>query len=753
MGRATLSNLSDFFTRLYGRSTGHVVIATRSEHGTLDSERWLSVPDELDFLERYVELRKDEDTYYSVSVFSEEERTSDDTLAVTNVVWADADICSPEMFRLPPSMVVQTSPAHGDNEDCPPRTRTGMPCRGHFHTLWVLDKEYDAHEVQEVARSISYAHKAQGCDLGWSMTKYLRAPDTSNTKDGVYHIGDAEINDRVYTLAEIREAYPEDTTENKVPTFKAGDVPALITGDDFLDLEEREIEPNNLTHLYLDKPKEGESWSERAFKLEIELFRSGCTDQEVFSLVQNAACNKYRPDMAGEVTQTGVPIPKRRDPLKVLWLEILKAKAEYERDYEVEVEAETRPEQKLSLMTLDERRLVEENPTFIDEYVDWALSRSPDSLPTYSRSLAWMVLSCAYADRMFLDLKWGETHPNLWVMILGPSTRGHKSAATKRMIDFVHKVEDADGGLIDIGSDATAEKLINVMGTRSGEVSLICTDEINGFLRENILKNYRTGTLENYTKLYDGTVPVVLRSTKGSGNTQRAKCIFNLVGVGIHEQVAATLTREQFTSGFLLRTTWAIGDPPKYRKGDSDLHLSNDSPTTGDVVLREMVRTVVRNRSRYERDKPLSMSIAPTALDRINQFVNDLHSYTLGRGDEVLDAGVDRLRDSVVKAAGLLSYHNGLKQIEDFEMLVAIRQGEVWFHDFERMLSEVSSSAFGRTCDEVEQFIMAGADHSRPESSIYRHFTMRPNEFNDTMQALTRQGRIKKEKGKWRVLI
>ena len=69
------------------------------------------------------------------------------------------------------------------------------------------------------------------------------------------------------------------------------------------------------------------------------------------------------------------------------------------------------------------------------------------------------------------------------------------------------------------------------------------------------------------------------------------------------------------------------------------------------------------------------------------------------------------------------------------------------------MLGEVSSSAFGRTCDEVEQFIMAGADHSRPESSIYRHFTMRPNEFNDTMQALTRQGRIKKEKGKWRVLI
>ena len=59
-----MSNLSDFFTRLYGRSAGHVVIATRSEHGTLDSERWLSVPDELDFLERYVELRKDEDTYY-----------------------------------------------------------------------------------------------------------------------------------------------------------------------------------------------------------------------------------------------------------------------------------------------------------------------------------------------------------------------------------------------------------------------------------------------------------------------------------------------------------------------------------------------------------------------------------------------------------------------------------------------------------------------------------------------------------------
>jgi len=147
------------------------------------------------------------------------------------------------------------------------------------------------------------------------------------------------------------------------------------------------------------------------------------------------------------------------------------------------------------------------------------------------------------------------------------------------------------------------------------------------------------------------------------------------------------------------------------------------------------------------------MSIENEALDRINQFVNDLHEYTLGRGDEVLDAGVDRLRDSVVKAAGLLAYHNGLSSVPEFEMLVAIRQGELWFRDFERILNEVSASAFGRTCDEVEQFIAAGADHSRLESAIYRHFTLRPNEFDDIMKSLVKQGRIKKSDGRWRVLV
>ena len=603
--------MSEFFNKVYGQSTGHVVIATRGATGALDSERWLSVPSEMDFLDRYVALRKDEDVYYSVSVFSDETRTSEDVLAVTNVLWADADICTPESFRVAPSIVVQTSPSHAEDEPCSPRERTGMPCRGHYHVLWVLDHEYDAHEAQEVARRIAYAHKAQGCDIGWTLSKYLRVPGTSNTKQDRFQIPPAEINDNVYTLSVLSEAYPETTdTSVSVPKVEANAVPALVTGDAFLDLEAR-IENNGLEHLYLDKPKEGDSWSERAYKLEVELFRDGCTEQEVFSLLNNAACNKYRPEVAGarEVTQSGVPIPRRHDPLKVLWLEVLKAKAEYERDYEVEPENEARPDKKLSLLSLDERRLVEDNPTFIDEYVDWALSRSPDSLATYSRSLAWIVLSSAYGDRMYLDLLWGRTHPNLWTMVLGPSTRGHKSAATKRMLDFIHKIEDADGGQIDIGSDATAEKLINVLGGRDKEVSLLCTDEINGFFRENILKNYRTGTLENYTKLYDGKVPVVLRATKGSGNTQRADTVFNLVGVGIHDQVAATLTRDQFTSGFLLRSTWAIGDPHKYRPGDSDLKLSDDVPTKGDTVLRGLVQEVVRKRSRSERDNPLPMRI------------------------------------------------------------------------------------------------------------------------------------------------
>lgn len=741
--------MKDFFEAIYGGGTGHISICGRNEQGELDVERWMSWPSERNFINRYVSVRADEDVYYSVSLFSDEKRSKIDEKARTKIVWADADICPPDKFRVPPSIVVQTSPAHADNEDCSPRDKSGQPCNGHYHVLWVLDKFYPAAEVQEVARKIAVAHGPDGCDPGWTLTKILRVPGTTNTKwTPPYVVGDAEYSDSKYTLEEISSAYG-DVSEKAIVSY-TGEMPPLIDeGDpDFRPLEDY-VTSAGLTNLYLNKPRPGESWSERAYRLQMELLRFGLHPEEVFSIAWNAACNKYHPRAAGEMTQSGVAIPERNNPEEVLWNEVQKSHAEYLSEV-VPIPSERRDPDKvetIALLSEDEQEIVLDNPTVLDEYTAWALSKSPDHAKVYSQSLAAMLLSAAYSDRCMVNLRWGLQRTNLWNMVLGDSTRTHKSSAKNLFLRFVHGIEEQDLAKIDIGSDATAEKLTTVLGERDKEVSLLHTDEINGFFHENMTKNYRAGTLEAYTELYDGNVPVVLRATKGAGNQNRAETSFLLLGVGIFDRVAKTLTREQFESGFLLRSTWAIADPKPYRTGDSDLVNGEDEVTTTDYRDPEYTRIlgeILRARSRYNQDDPKVFRFTKEAINRVNRFTEALHQYAIRQQDKTLDGGIDRLRDSVMKLAALLSYHHGNEQIELFEVLVAIKQGELWFRDFQRMLDAVSTSAFGQQCDELEAYVRTGTNGQRSEAQVLRKFQYKLRDYDDILSVLSRQGRIRR---------
>lgn len=741
--------MSKFFDTIYGGGSGYVSICGRNELGELNVERWMEWPADKGFIDRYVQVRQDEDVYYSVSEFTEERRVRVDTEAKTKLVWADADICHPDLFRVPPSIVVQTSPPHNPDQECGPRDRTGKMCEGHYHVLWVLDKFYPAQEAQEVSRKVAVAHADDGCDPGWSMTKILRVPGTTNTKwSPPYTLPPAEYSDKVYTLEEISEAYA-DISDQTIVQY-GGDAPDLPNenSDEFIALEDY-ITRANLANLYLIKPRSGESWSERAYRLQMELFRFGLTLEEVYPLAWNAACNKYHPRAVGEVTQTGVPIPERTNPEGVLWNEVQKSFAEFKTEIApIPMEhVDEAPTEVLELLTIDEQEMVNHNPTILDHYTNWALSKSPDHAEVYSQSLGPMLLSAAYGDRCFVNLRWGLQRTNLWTIILGDTTRTHKSSAKNLFLRFVHAIEEQELEEIDIGSDATAEKLISVLGERDGLVSLLHTDEINGFFYENLVKNYRAGTLETYTELYDGQVPVVLRATKGSGNQRRADTSFLLVGVGIFDKVAQTLTREQFESGFLLRATWSLADPKPYRRGDSDLIAGDDTQVEvgyQDPEFKRMLTEILKQRSRYNHEMPKVMSFSPKALSRINKFTESLHMYALEKHDKTLDGGIDRLRDSVMKLAALLSYHHGNENIELFEVLVAINQGQRWFRDFQRMLGAVSLSAFGQQCDELESYVRTGADGKRTEAAVLRKFQYKMRDYEDILAVLSKQGRIRR---------
>lgn len=132
----------DFFDAIYGDCSGYISIVNRDpeNYRSVSSEMWRHVPTNKDYVAKYCSLRKDEDTYCSVALFSGEHRTNDDSRAIVKAVWADADTCSPENFRAYPSVVVQTSPDR-------------------WHCWWVLDTPVQASEAARVAQKIAYAHR------------------------------------------------------------------------------------------------------------------------------------------------------------------------------------------------------------------------------------------------------------------------------------------------------------------------------------------------------------------------------------------------------------------------------------------------------------------------------------------------------------------------------------------------------------------------------------------------------------------
>ena len=715
-------DIGGFLKAIYGQSVGHIAIATKGESGQIDSQRWVEWPAEAAFAEKYIEIRHNEDVYVSTAVFSGEQRTMGDTNAVARVVWADADTCPPDKFRVPPSIAVRTS-------------------QGRYHCWWLLDEEVPASRAAEVSQRIYHGHKDDGVDSGWNVSKLLRVPGTSNTKRGEPEdVVIESVTEDVYTLDTLEDVYSD--VEISHVTGLDADMPPVL--EDLSALEDR-IASTDFEHLYTDVPPEGVSWYKRLYKLELELFREGFTPQEVLSLAANAACNKYARD---------------KRTTDDLWKDVLKAAAEHEAEYDVPADMRNpAPQTRKPAVFLDdkEREFVEEQDTFIKRYVEWVAGHT-DSSETFQHTLAYQLLSCVYGDRAYLVSRHGAVNLNLWALVLADSTVNRKSTARRLFLRALHAFEERLQGKIDVGNDTTSEALLKELAERDGLVSLLHTDEVNEFFRESYLKNYRVGTLGTFTDLYEGDVPVTLRATKGAGNRKRAKTVFNFLGVGIRSDTATVLTKANFESGFLARMLWSIADPPPARAVDEHLDLGDpEDYYKYDEMLDDIVDDLFAGAGAWpsEGQPKAPVRFEANASARLNKWAEDLASYVAYSLDEAgLNAAKDRLKWSVAKAATLLALHDGESAVGMRHLLPTLWQAERWASDMVRMYLEVSSSDFERSCAEVENYIACGKDRQQVESQIRRKFArLRPQQFDEVVDALRKQGRVRKVgDGKWEAL-
>jgi hypothetical protein len=401
---------------------------------------------------------------------------------------------------------------------------------------------------------------------------------------------------------------------------------------------------------------------------------------------------------------------------------------------------------KPTFLTENERFEVAHKKTFIDEYREWAVSKT-DGAIAYQNASAWTLLSCVFSDIGYAVPRFGKMGLNLWFMVLGETTLTRKSTSRNLMLRAVRQYEKFSGYQIDIGSDATPEGLTAILADRDKQTSLLHRDEVQGMFKDFINKTYMASAAERFTELYDGHVPVTIRSTKAKTQTERAETNFVMYLMGITSKTADVLTTEYFRSGFLARFIYVTAPTPPRTKESEDVQQAGEyEVNVRDVGLENIIKNLSNSVMWWQKKGgplPRPVRMSDQALERFNQFKWEMGNYAESHSEkESIEPSRQRLALSVWKCAVLLAMYDKSDEVQTIHLLSAILYAEEWFENLVKMASAISASEWQRDVDKLEAFIVEKSGRVRYEEAYKKFSNKRKREFDEMVDALRSQARV-----------
>lgn len=718
----------EFFKHIFRDGTGWACITLPGHDGKPTDDHWFEYPRQLDDMQTFVSKNVHTDVWYSPVLFSAQRRVKENGQYLA-VAAADADTCDPDNFRMQPSLVVQTS-------------------TGRWHVYWGLDGAQAAQDVAKVNRRISHVHKDEGCDISFvNSAKLLRVPGTSNGKHpGEVVVVTAEDSLAATPLSAIELRYPQ----SEVPDMVEADDDELPSGlaDYIRDNRSALLNqiPNSISmQELLFGTYQEDRRSEVRFKLLCALYELGFSDSDVVTIAWGAPSNKYREDPRG---------------LSGLWSEAMKAKAqmrahteqsdEYDRPFterEYEAPEPVKKRERSVFLTDDEIEQVKSQINFIDQWVSWARKKT-DAPSEYHRAAAMTIMSAVYSEFGHAIPKFAPKglKLNLWFMTLGRSTKDRKSTSRSYMNAIFRELKDDvyDYGLPE---DVTPGGISLALNDRAHKASVFDRDEVQGLFKEILSQGYMTGSLEVFTKLYDGWSGGRLRASGERKMMESVPVSFIMYTMGILAQTAATLTVDNFRSGFLTRFIYVIAERPEGFKSDP-MEQASEEEEQEDQEFGLLVRHLSDRRRRWElrvpeRGKTHPMRVDPDAWARFQAFEADVNrkAESSSQGD-LIETTAQRMIISVLKLACLIAMDDNASRVRMIHMLQAISYAGEWFDGASTVASMVSASEWERDVDALESYIMAKGGRST-SAAVHREFkNKKGKDIEDMINALVARGTL-----------
>jgi len=725
-----------FFRLLFGESVGIVCLAYIIREVPGVSRKRLvedffhypnDIPQMLEWINKYYQSK---DVYFCPQLLAANKRDKEHVLTCTTA-WADLDTCDPKHLLVKPTLTVESSP-------------------GRFQGFWVFQEPQEPSEAEALSQRIAYHHAQHGADRsGWDLSQLLRIPFSYNMK---YAVAGSEtpvvrvidVNRQYYTLDDFT-AYPQPRGYEAVDSPLPSEWLAANeeTADDILQRFRLRINPL-VWKLFGEEPApapDGRStWSEVLWQLEILLFESGMTREEVFIVADAAACNKYRRD--------------KKSP-EHLWREVCRAEAKhndnnqvlFNRDYEEE-----------PLLSDKERTAAEQHQGFVERYIEWAKDLG-DAAPQYHQAGALVALSSLLAGTVRLPTSFGTIIPNLWFMILADTTLTRKTTAMDIAMDLIMEV-DQDAIL---ATDGSIEGLLTGLATRPGRPSIFLRDEFSGLLEMIVKKDYYAGMPEMLTKLYDGKFQKrVLRKEI----IEVREPVLILFTGGIKNKITALLSFEHVSSGFMPRFIFItaesdltrlrpIGPPTARGMGnrgaikDELLDLWTHYNSTG-VKLQLTGTPSILPTTRWDA------KLTDEAWVRYNQVESEMLKAGIeSERPDVMTPTYDRLSKSALKTAVLLAAARRRSEeivVEETDIVQAVHYMEGWRSHVKEVMNNVGKGQAERQLDMIARAINKKGQVSR--SIIMQTYHLSARDADQIFATLEQRGTISRQRvGRTEVLI
>lgn len=714
-----------FFEAIFGEQTGRVVITLPNVAGKPTKDNWFQWPHELDDMVALVESNAHTDVWYSPIVFNKDDRHKENA-ASTQVLAADADECEPGNFRKYPSLIVSTSD-------------------GHWHVYWLLNKPMVAAEASKINRRIAQVHKDQGCDTAFvNAAKLMRVPGTSNNK----HPGEVVVvedydDTNFLTASEANELYPESEVPDMVEATAEAmpdDLIEYVNSVSMSDLLTGMPNSAEIKGFFLNNYQD-ERRSEVLFKLCCLLFEEGLDDRTVAAIAWNAKSNKFRDE----------------DPrgLKGLWdTAISKAKAvvsagagaqfdDYDDDREPDSKKYTLKQEPTEFLTLEELEQIAYTPTFIDEWTQWAKGKS-DAPPEYHRAGAIILMSAVYGQFGYVLPTFGKLKLNLWVLLLGRSTKDRKSTAKSYVERMLRHLTNDEFSYM-LPGDATPGGLEVALSEREHKSSVISRDEAQGFFEEMMHQSYMSGGISYFTSLYDGRS---IGRARASGDKKQSKPVeicFVFFLLGILDDSAEALTIRNFKQGFLTRFLYVVAERPDGYVEPPIRFVAEDKKEEDDQVFNSLQRQLEIGRNHWSmlngEGEMSKINLSPEAEARYLKFRDDVVvAVNDTKYREVIETTSDRMTLSVLKLAAILAMHDRKSMITLDHMLQSIAFAGAWFDNSVKVASMISESEWQRDVAALEEFVISKGGKTSWMRAYQAFPEKKPKDFEEMVSALETRG-------------